>query len=85
MNFNLHIERIILTDLNLDSQQKDEFKAAIELALQDQFKSHGAGSIMQSSTNLSSIKGDSISVNTACKAENFGQQIGNAIFRGIGQ
>jgi hypothetical protein len=83
MNINLHIERLILDDVGIKSHQKNEIKAAVEAALKQQLVNQGIDSTMKSSNNCQLIKGDSISIENISKPTSIGQQIGNAVYKGI--
>ena len=85
MNINLHIERLVLDDVGIESHQKNEIKAAVETALKQQLVIQGIDSTMESSNNFQLVKGGSISIENISKPTSIGHQIGNAIYRGIGK
>lgn len=85
MNINLHIERLVLDGVSVEPHQQEELKATVELALRQQLVSQGIGSTMQSETSRSSVRGGSLSVENSYGAERLGQQIGHAVYRGIGK
>lgn len=85
MNINLHIERLILDDVGIKSHQKNELKASVEAALKQQLLCHGIGSTMQSHHNRQSVRGSSISIKDISTPASLGQQIGNAVYCGIGK
>ena len=85
MNVNLHIDRLVLEGVSVEPRQRTELKAAVESELRQQLTNQGIGSMLQSSNNQQSIRGGSISVENISKAASLGQQIGNAIYRGIGK
>lgn len=84
MNINLHIDRLILDNVNLPHHQIKEFKAAVELALKHQLESHGAELNKVSNQNYLSLKGGSITIHSTDNAARLGQQTGYAIYRGFG-
>lgn len=85
MNINLHIERLILDETDIEPHQKKALKAAIEAVLKHQLTHHGVGSTMQSHHNRLSVKGGSISIEKNRKPASLGKQIGNAVYQGIGK
>jgi len=85
MNINLHIERLVLDGISIDSNQRAEFKAAVETELMQQLVSQGIGSTIQSNNNRHLVSGGSISIENIRKPESLGQQIGAAVYRGIGK
>ncbi|MGO1500975.1 MAG: hypothetical protein ACTHWH_06785 [Marinobacter sp.] len=83
MNINLHIERLIVDDIDIQPQQRGELKAAVTAALRQQLVSQGTAFSTQSHTSFSSVNAGSISLPTSPGTESLGQQIGHAIYRGI--
>ena len=83
MNINLHIERLIIDNVGIKSHQENTLKTAVEKELRRQLVSQGGGSTMQSKNNRQAVKGGSISIENTRKPVSLGQQIGNAVYRGI--
>lgn len=83
MNINLFIEHLVLTDVSLSSDQKHRFTKAVEIAAKRQLEINGADSIIQPNKTPSPYKSATISINNIHHTESLGQQIGNAIYRGI--
>ena len=83
MNINLHIEHLILDGISIGHQQKKALKAAVESALKRQLVGQGIASALQFTSDRQVVKGGLISVKNSHKAENIGQQIANAVYRGI--
>ena len=85
MNINLHIERLVLDGISLAPRQRAELKAAVESELRRQLEIQGLDSTMQSNDRRRSVRGGSISIGSSHKPLSLGQQIGNAVFKGIGK
>ncbi len=85
MNINVHIERLILHGVGIKSHQKKELKVTIESELRQQLVSQGIGSMMQSNSNRQVVKGGSIAIENIRKSASLGQQIGKAVYKGIGE
>ncbi len=85
MNVNLHIERLVLEGVDIQPQQRDALKAAVELALRQQLVSQGVGSGMLPEASSASVRGGSVSIENSQGMESLGQQIGHAVYRGIGK
>ena len=85
MNINLHIERLVLDGITVEPHQRSELKAAVESELRQQLTSQGIGSTVQSDGNRHLVRGDPILIENNLKPASLGQQIGNAVYRGIGK
>lgn len=83
MNINLHIERLVLTNVDVQEHQRCDLKAAVESTLKQQLVSHGIGSIAQSNNYRQSGRRPTVSIAIDHKPTSLGQQIGNAVYRGI--
>lgn len=83
MNINLHIERLVLDGVSVKPHQRAELKAAVESELSHLLVSNGVGSGVQSNSNRRSVRGGSISIENIRKPASLGQQIGNAVYKGI--
>ena len=85
MNINVHIDRLILDGIDVEPSQKKELKAAVETELRQQLVNLGIGSTMQSNINHQSVKGGSLSIENIPTSASLGQQIGNAVYKGVGK
>lgn len=85
MKINVHIERMVVDDLGVQPQQAEELKAAVVAALRQQLVAQGVGSTMLPETNLLSVRGGSVSIENINTSSSLGRQIGNAVYRGVGQ
>ena len=85
MNINLHIERLVLDGISLEPYQRADLKAAVESELSRLLVSNGLGSGVQSNNSYRSISGGSISIENTQRPTSLGQQIGSAVYRGIGK
>ena len=85
MKINLHIERLVLDGVDIESHQKNELKAAVEIELRQQLANQGIGSTIQSSYSRQSVRETPILIENICKPARLGQQIGNAVYRGLGK
>lgn len=83
MNINLHIERLVLDGISVEPHQRAELKATVEATLSQQLVSQGISSAIQSNNNFQSVKGDSISIENIHRPTSLGQQIGDAVYRGL--
>jgi len=83
MDINLHIECLVLDGVGVEPQQKYALKAAVESALSQQLVSQGIGSGMRLEASRSSVRADSVSIESSQKTSSLGQQIGQAIYRGV--
>ena len=82
MSISLHIERLILDDVGIKSQQQKNLKAAIVSELERQLVSQGTGAMMQLHHHQS-LRGRSMLVENGSRPTTIGQQIGNAVYKGI--
>ena len=85
MNINLHIERLVLDGISLAPHQRAALKTAVESEVKQQIANQGISDAMQSDSHHRSVSGGSISLENSREPVSLGQQIGNAIFRGIGK
>lgn len=85
MNINLHIDRLVLDGVSVEPHQRAELKAAVETQLGHLLVSNGIGSGVQSSNHFRAVSGGLISIENIHMPISFGQQIGDAIYRGIGK
>lgn len=85
MNINVHIDRLILDGIDVEPSQKKELKVAVETELSQQLVNLGIGSTMQSNNNHQSVEGGSFSIENVRRPTRLGQQIGNAVYKGVGK
>ena len=85
MNINLHIDRLVLDGVSVAPHQRADLKAAVEVALRQQLANQGIGSAMQSNSHRRSVSGGAITIDNSHKPVSLGQQIGKAVYRGIGE
>ena len=85
MNINVHIERLILDNIGIKSHQKNELKTAVETELRQELVSQGIGFMLESNENRQSVRGRSISIENIPNPTSLGQQIANAVYKGIGE
>lgn len=82
MSINLHIERLVLDGVSVEPHQRAELKAAVETELGHLLVLNGINSDVQSNNHFLSISAGSIALGYN-QPVNLGQQIGNAVYRGI--
>lgn len=83
MNINLHIERLELDGICLESHHRAELKIAIESELSRLLVSNGSSSGIQSSNRFDVVSNGLISIQNTSEPASLGQQIGKAVYRGI--
>lgn len=83
MNINLHIERLVLEGISVEAKQRAELKSSVELELNRLLVSNGTGSDVQSNNNSRTVSGGEISNQNIHNPTMFGEQIGEAVYRGI--
>jgi len=84
VNINLHIERLIVEDMNLDAGGKDQLCRAIRHQLLAQLSGPGLAAGITGLADQRIVKGGVISFSDSDRPAVTGQKIGNAIYRGIG-
>jgi hypothetical protein len=85
MNINLHIERLILDGLPIESGQGGLVKAAVEAELSRLLEAHGLSASLQAGGAMPSLRASTVELNAQKNAAQIGQQIGKAVFTGIGE
>jgi hypothetical protein len=85
MNINLHIERLIVDDLGIQPQQREELKAAVAAALKQQLISQGTAFSLQSHASRSSVSAGSFLVENSEGMDSLGQRNRHADFGSISQ
>lgn len=83
MSIHLHIERLVIDDVAIESGQENNLKAAVETALIQELLSQGMGVIPQLATSSRLVNAGSIVIESSSGAKDLGHQIGGAVFRGI--
>lgn len=81
MNIRLHIERLVIDDIDFDPRQAKKLKSVLQADLSRRLQADGPGSVTPS--RYRQIDGGSVSYGKTLKAESLGQQIGCAVFRSI--
>ena len=84
MNINLHIERLIVDDMDLDAGGRDQMGRAVKRQLLAQLNERGLAGGMGGLANQRSVKGGTISFKESDRPATTGQKIGEAIYKGIG-
>lgn len=82
MNINLHIESLVLDGISVEPHRRTELKSAVETQLGNLLLSNGIDSGLQSNNNPRAVSRGLIILKDT-KSINLGQQIGNAVYRGI--
>jgi hypothetical protein len=83
MNINLHIERLILDGLPVTTSQGLLVRAAIEAQLSHLLRAEGLNPELRAGGALRSVKAGGIHVANSSPTH-LGQQIGRAVYDGIG-
>lgn len=81
MNIRLHIERLVIDDIDFDPRQAKKLKSVLQADLSRRLQADGPGSVTTSRHRQ--IDGGSVSYGKTLKAESLGHQIGSAVFRSI--
>ena len=84
VNINLHIERLIVEEMNFDGRGKDQLSHAIKRQLLTHLAERGLPANVHDLTHQRSVKGGAISFSDSDRPAITGQKIGSAIYRGIG-
>jgi hypothetical protein len=84
MNINLHIERLILDGLPIEARQGALLKEAVEVELTRLLEQSGLSANLQMGITVPSLTAPSIQLNTEKNPTKIGQQIGQAIYKGVG-
>lgn len=83
MKINLHIERVVLEGVSIQSHQQRHLKAAMESELTRLLSTEPVGPGLQSITSRRAVTGDTISVSDNTQPRVLGEQIAGAVHRGI--
>lgn len=85
MNINLHIERLILDGLPIESRHHAQVQAAVEAELARLLTDGGLHSELLSGGALQSLRAGAIRVTNETGATQLGAQIAGAVYGGIGK
>lgn len=83
MNFNLHIDRLVLDGIALTPRQQKELQTAVQSELVRLLISKGVGPRAAPRDNKRSIRGGSINIEKNNTAPGLGNQVAGAVYRGI--
>ena len=84
MNINVHIERLILDGLSISHRERPLVQAAVEAELARLLAADGLAPGLTSGGALPHIPGGSIQLTRGGDPGQLGQQIAQAVYRGIG-
>lgn len=84
MNIELHIDRLVLEGLPLESRQGPQLREAIESELQQLLQSHGLAANMQTEQTIRRIQAPVIQFSRSPQVQSLGQHIAHSIYSGIG-
>jgi hypothetical protein len=79
MNINLHIERLVLDGIEIESRHRGDLLGAIESELRSRVGSGGVSSWIVSGDSRGALRGGAVVFDNNRGADVFGQQIGRAI------
>ena len=85
MSINLHIERLILDGLPVTSSQGPLVQAAVEAQLAHLLRAEGLNPELRAGGALPSVKARNIQMVSDPNPSQLGQQIAQAVYRGIGK
>ena len=85
MNINLHIDRLVLDGLPIDHHQGPLVKAAVEAELSRLLTANGLTNSLLAGGAMPSVPAPGIQVANDSNPARLGQQIGRAIYGGIGK
>jgi hypothetical protein len=85
MNINLHIERLVLDGLPIEHRHGPLVKAAVEAELSRLLTADGLAGNLMSGGAISSVPVPNIQVADNSNPKQLGQQIGRAVYGGIGK
>lgn len=83
MSINLHIKRLVIDDIGIQTVHLNELKTAIQSELTLQLRTHGITPALQSRPANKPLNGGFIKSSNRPEPTSFGKQIGKAIFQGI--
>ena len=85
MNINLHIDRLVLDGLPIDRQQGSLVKAAVEAELSRLLTANGLANGLMTGGAMPSAPAPGIQMSGDTSPTRLGQQIGRAVYGGIGK
>ena len=85
MKINLHIDRLVLDGLPIDHQQGPLVKAAVEAELSRLLTANGLANSLLAGGATPSVPAPGIEMSSDRNPARLGQQIGRAIYGGIGK
>ena len=83
VNINLHIERLVLDGISVESHQRPVLKATLESELGRLLAQNGIASGLQSGGAFNTIRTDSIDVGEINEPSHLGQQVARSVYGGI--
>ena len=83
MNINLHIERLVLNEIDLERGQEKLLKAAVESELLSLLKDHGLGSDVLAGGARRSIAANGINLDHGYSSGQLGRQIARSVHEGL--
>jgi len=84
MNINLHIERLVLDGLPIERYQGPLVKAAVEAELSRLLTADGLARSLRAGGAMPSTPAPDIQLESGGSPARIGQQIGRAVYNGIG-
>lgn len=84
MNIELHIDRLVLEGLPLESRHGSQLREAIERELHQLLQSHSLAANMQVVQTIRRIQAPAIQFSQSPQLQSLGQQIAQSIYDGIG-
>lgn len=85
MNINLHIDRLILDGLPIERHHGPLVKAAVEAELSRLLAADGLANSLMAGGAMPSVRAPGIQLASDSNPTRLGQQIGRAVYGGIGQ
>jgi hypothetical protein len=85
MNINLHIERLVVDGLAMPHQHRPIFQAAVEAELGRLLGENGLMPGMMTGGSWPSLAANAIQLASGSNPNQLGQQVAQAVFRGIGR
>lgn len=85
MNVKLHIEQLVLEGINLASHEHRHLQAAVEAELSQLLSTGGVSQELAGGMALPSLQAGDIQLGNGASAVTLGQQIAQAVYRGIGK
>jgi hypothetical protein len=83
MNINLHIDRLVLDGISVESHQQAMFKANLETELGRLLAQNGIAADLQNGGAFNAIRTDSIDVGEKNEPSHLGRQIARSVYVGV--